>query len=217
MMKRYASSTFTLLALVATLGACAPRTSSFSDVYEGPIETVAIVMETDEYADSRFQEVAYDQAVTAFYGHPYGRTRFDVVERERVESVLEEQGLVGSGFVDSSAGPQLGNLLGAQYLVLVELINLSADYIDSSGISLGGFNIGGGGYRTDAQVTLTMIDTETGLIVARSAGQANELVGESISLQGMYTSLGDEESAVLTVLPKAISAALNDLFVSLNS
>lgn len=208
-----------LITYLFVLSACAPSTSpsAFSGSYNGPIESVALVMEPTYDYSERFQDVAYDRALTQFYEHPYGRSRFDVVERQRVETVLSEHDLVQEGYVDSSEGPRLGELIGVQYVVFVVLTNLSVEYVSSSGFQVAGLSLGGSGYRADAQVTLTMVDTETGLIVARSTGQANEIVGDSVSIMGTSATVGNDEGALLTVLPKAISSAVNDLFRALTT
>lgn len=199
------------------LSACAPSASpqAFGDSYDGPIESVALVMEPTYDYSERFQDVAYDRALTGFYEHPYGRSRFDVIERQRVETVLSEHDLAQGGYVDSAEGPRLGELIGVQYVVFVDLTNLSVEYVSSSGFAVAGLSLGGSGYRADAQVTLTMVDTETGLIVARSTGQANEIVGDSVSFMSTSATVGDDEGALLAVLPKAIGDAVNDLFRAL--
>lgn len=218
-MKQAYSNPFVFLITSATLllASCAPSASNFDSTYDGPIETVGIVMEETYNHSQRFQDIAYDQALTGFYGHPYGRSRFDVLERQRVETVLSEHDLVQDGSVDRSEAPRLGELIGAQYVVFIDLTNLSANFVSGSSFQIAGVSLGGSGYRADAQVTLTMVDTETGLIVARSTGQANEVIGDAVSVMGASAQLGDEESALLNVLPQAIENALNDLFRTLNS
>lgn len=199
------------------LCACAPGASSFDASYDGPIETVAIVMEDTYNQSQQFQDIAYDQALTSFYGRPYDRSRFDVVERQRVETVLSEHDLVQDGSVNRSEAPRLGEFIGAQYVVFIDLTNLSANFVSGSSFAVAGVNLGGSGYRADVQVTMTMVDAETGLIVARSTGQANEIVGDSFFIMNTSASIGSEESALLNVLPKAIGNALNDLFRTLAS
>ena len=206
--------------IFVSLTACAPSASDagFSLSYDGPIETVALVLEpSDDYNAQRYQDLVYDRAFTGFYEHPYARARFDVVERQRVETVLGETQLVQAGSLDQAQGPRLGELIGAQYIVFINVTNVSAEYVSGSGLQLGGVSLGGSGYRADSQVTMTMVDTETGLIVARATGAANEVVGSSVSLSGMSTNMGDEESAVQTVVPKAINDALDKLFRALVS
>ena len=213
----------TLMLYVLTfvgLTACAPSASNagFNSSYDGPIETVALVLQAnDNYNAQRYQNLIYDRTITGFYEHPYARARFDVVERQRVETVLSETQLVQAGYLDQAQGPRLGKLVGAQYIVFVDVTNVSAEYVSSAGLQLGGMSLGGSGYRADAQVTMTMVDTETGLVVARATGVANEVVGNSVSLLGVSTNTGDEESAVQTVVPKAINDALNKLFRALVS
>src|SRR5581483_5250816 len=82
-----------------------------------------------------------------------------VVERERLQAVLDEQKLGGSGKIDSRTAARIGKLLGARYLVL-------GTYFDAMGA-----------FRADAR----LVDVETGQIV-KSIG-ANGKAGDFIALE----------------------------------
>ena len=51
--------------------------------------------------------------------------RFDVVERTQLQAMLKEQKLAASGVVDASTGAQLGEVNGVQYLLYINLTNVS--------------------------------------------------------------------------------------------
>ncbi len=72
-----------------------------------------------------------------------GEDRYRLVERERLQSVLDELKLAKSGAVDKAAAARVGKLLGARYLVLGSYFDLL------------------GSLRADARV----VEVETGRIV----------------------------------------------------
>jgi TolB-like protein len=82
-----------------------------------------------------------------------------IVERERLQAVLDEQKLGQSGKIDNRTAARIGKLLGARYLVL-------GTYFDAVGA-----------FRADAR----LVDVETGQIV-KSVG-ANGKAEDFISLE----------------------------------
>ncbi len=80
-----------------------------------------------------------------------------VVERERLQAVLDEQKLSQSGKIDGRTAARIGKLLGARYLVL-------GSYFDALGA-----------FRADAR----MVDVETGQIVKSvgANGKAEDFIG----------------------------------------
>ena len=89
--------------------------------------------------------------------------KFRVVERSKLEHVLDEQDLGSSGRVAKGTAAKVGKLTGAQYLVMG---TVSAYQENSSGGG-GGLNFHGfsvGGHKQDAYVAidLRVVDTTTG-------------------------------------------------------
>ena len=80
-----------------------------------------------------------------------------VVERERLQAVLEEQKLARSGKIDAGTAGRIGKLLGARYLVL-------GSYFDVMGA-----------FRVDAR----LVDVETGQVVKSvgANGKADDFLG----------------------------------------
>ena len=78
-----------------------------------------------------------------------------LVERGRLQDLLEEQDLVGSGRVDANTAAQIGRIVGARYMIL------------------GGFIDWYGDFRLDTRV----VDVETSEIIKtdRARGQRDEL------------------------------------------
>lgn len=91
---------------------------------------------------------------------------FQVVERSKLEHVLQEQDLAASGRVAKGTSAKLGKLTGAQYLVL-GTVTAYEESVKGGG---GGFSLGPvrlGGKKEDAYVSvdLRVVDTTTGNIV----------------------------------------------------
>jgi len=90
---------------------------------------------------------------------------FKVIERSRLESVIEEQNLSASGRVSSKNSAKIGKLLGAQYMVVGTVTSYEEDTSDSGGgISFKGFSVGGNRSRASLSVDIRVIDTTSGEI-----------------------------------------------------
>jgi curli biogenesis system outer membrane secretion channel CsgG len=106
--------------------------------------------------------------------------RFRVVERGDISQLLAEQDMGQGGRVSSGSAPKLGQLLGAQYLVLVS-VNAWNPAASSKGLGLGGVTgkfLGAGNVKTSkakVEMTFRVVDAETGEIVdpvVRSKGES---------------------------------------------
>ena len=64
--------------------------------------------------------------------------RFRLVERQVLDSVFQEQDLAASGRVAQPSGAQIGNVLGAEYLVQVVVTDYEANVSGKRGGGLGG-------------------------------------------------------------------------------
>ncbi len=97
---------------------------------------------------------------------------FTIVERTNLEAVMSEQDLGASGRVRPDTAAQIGQLTGAQYIVLGTVTAYSEDTSRTGGgVNLRGVNIGGrstnigvGGKRTQAYVAvdLRVVNATTG-------------------------------------------------------
>lgn len=65
--------------------------------------------------------------------------RFRLVERQALDSVLQEQDLATSGRVSKPSGATTGNVLGAKFLVQVVVTDYEANVSERKGGGLGGF------------------------------------------------------------------------------
>ncbi len=99
---------------------------------------------------------------------------FTVVERSNLEAVMAEQDLGASGRVNPDTAAQVGQLVGAEYIVLGTVTDYSEETARTGGgVNLRGVNIGGrstnigvGGSRTQAYVAvdLRLVNATTGAI-----------------------------------------------------
>jgi curli biogenesis system outer membrane secretion channel CsgG len=97
---------------------------------------------------------------------------FTVVERSNLEAVLREQNLAASGRVRPDTAAQMGQLTGAEYIVLGTVTDYSegasrtAGGLNMRGVNIGGrgTNIGVGGKKSEAYVAvdIRVISATTG-------------------------------------------------------
>jgi curli biogenesis system outer membrane secretion channel CsgG len=92
-----------------------------------------------------------------------GTGKFKVVEREKLDNVLEEQDLGDSGRISKSTGAKIGKLTGAQYIVVATLSAFESDVKSTGGgVSFRGVSLGGKKEDAYLAVDLRVIDTTTG-------------------------------------------------------
>jgi len=134
---------------------------------------------------------------------------FKVVERQKLQNVLEEQNLAASGRVAKGTGAKIGKLTGAQYLITGTV----SAYEENASNTGGGFMIKGialGGKSAEAYmaIDLRVINTETGDVdFSRTVEGRSKSSGVSVGVYrgGFGGNLAHEEK---TPAGKAIRAAL---------
>lgn len=137
---------------------------------------------------------------------------FRVVERSKLQSVLEEQNLAVSGRVAPGTGAKIGKLTGAQYLV-TGTVTAYEENTSSTGGGLSFKGIGLGGKKSSAYlaVDIRVINTTTGDIdFSRTVEGRSESSGVSVGVYrgGFGGNLAHEEN---TPTGKAIRAALVEI------
>lgn len=206
---------FSMLAIA--LVACAPGATVESETpfharWNGPIESVALVLSPTVREFQQLASSAYNLTSLEFMRHPYARERFDMIERAALDRVLDEIGLGQSGLVDSRTAPQLGQLLGARYVITVDLVNVRVRPGGLRGIPLGDVVVGGGWADLDVMIAVRMIDVETGRVRASGSGRVNETIMTGFSVEGLGFDSPATRELVLDLVPEAAVRALNDLF-----
>ena len=92
---------------------------------------------------------------------------FIVVERERLDHVLQEQGLGQSGIVSVKSAAKVGQVLGLQALITGKITDLN---VIKSQSGFGGY-YKQGKVRYHARVSVKMVDATTGEVWAQESGE----------------------------------------------
>ena len=85
---------------------------------------------------------------------------FDVVERDKLQSILKEQSFSGGGLVDQSSAIQMGAMSGAQYLMTGEIISA-----DVSKNSFRGYGVTTTKTTYSLKIAVKVLDTKTGRVL----------------------------------------------------
>ncbi len=146
---------------------------------------------------------------------------FTIVERTNLEAVMREQDLGASGRVNPSTAAEIGQLVGAEYIVLGTVTEYSEQTgRTGGGVNLRGINIGGrstnlgvGGSRTQAYIAvdLRVVNANTGeLAFVRSVEGRTSDTGVNLRASRGWVggSLAHEEK---TPAGEAIRAALIEI------
>jgi curli biogenesis system outer membrane secretion channel CsgG len=107
---------------------------------------------------------------------------FTMVERSKMESVLQEQDLSGAGRTSAGTGAKIGKLTGAEYIVLSTVTAYEYNVEDTGGgISFSGISIGGKKKSSYIAVDLRVVNSSSGeisfnrTVEARSGGMGFNL------------------------------------------
>ena len=150
----------------------------------------------DDLADMLANELAATEA-------------FRVVERKKLNAVLDEQDLADSGRINRATGAQIGKVTGAQYLV-IGTVSAWEENTRGSGGGISYRGIGIGGARKDAYmaIDIRVVDTTTGEVVHTRTIEGRS-GGWGLNVRGYRHGFGGELAKHdNTPAGKAIRAAL---------
>jgi curli biogenesis system outer membrane secretion channel CsgG len=137
---------------------------------------------------------------------------FRVVERNKLQNVLEEQNLAASGRVAPGTGAKIGKLTGAQYLVTGTVTAYEENTSSTGGgLSFKGIGLGGKSSEAYLAVDIRVINTTTGDIdYSRTVEGRSKSSGIAVGVYrgGFGGTLAHEEN---TPAGKAIRAALVEI------
>src|SRR2546423_10358646 len=85
-------------------------------------------------------------------------SKFSVVERDKLNLVLKEQGLATAGAVDPATAAKVGKILGVKYVVLGGIDKFNVDVTKAN---VGPFSVGGHMVQSFATISLRFVDTPT--------------------------------------------------------
>src|SRR5438445_13294319 len=86
-------------------------------------------------------------------------SKFSVVERDKLNLVLKEQGLATAGAVDPATAAKVGKILGVKYVVLGGIDKFNVDVTKAK---VGPFSVGGPMVQSFATISLRFVDRTTG-------------------------------------------------------
>jgi curli biogenesis system outer membrane secretion channel CsgG len=144
------------------------------------------------------------------------RGTYSIIERRRIDAILQEQGLGVSGLVDPTTAAQIGKILGVRYVLIgsITRFNLSRDQAGGSGcIRLPFVGCVGGSRNTrmaEVELSARLVDTTTAeiMVAAEGTGTAQQsnsrVVVESVAI-GSSTSNEDK------LISEAATMAVNQL------
>ncbi|MFH1230099.1 MAG: CsgG/HfaB family protein [Planctomycetota bacterium] len=134
------------------------------------VKRIAVLPFKDKTTNSPIKgdvgSMAVDQLTTLLVNSD----RFAVIERERIDALLTEQGLAGKGVVDSATAAQLGKVLGAELVFTGAVTNWEVKESKSGTFIL----IGGSNEKAidiDLAVDGRIIDTTTSQIYVADSGE----------------------------------------------
>jgi hypothetical protein len=116
---------------------------------------------------------------------------FDVYERDKLNSVMREQGLQASGFVDPQTAVALGKVAGVHYILTGQII----DYGHESK-TFSGYGVNTRSTVWSLNAAIRVIDVQTGKVLFSHRDEAEETVSEdqgmSVTDTTMDTKLAEE-------------------------
>lgn len=127
--------------------------------------------------------------------------KFNVVERDKLRSIMEEQGLVGSGLVDNSQSViQIGKLLGADYIITGSIVS----YGERS-IRFQGYGINTEKIITEMTVSIKVLNVTNGRIEFAS------LLSDSVDQGGTGYLETNNNNTKRTLITNVLQSAVNQI------
>ena len=115
---------------------------------------------------------ARDQIDTAFAEDDKLSEIFSVIEREKLDMVMKEQGLSTSGALDQQTAAKVGKILGIKYILTGAIDKFSIN------TTKGGFGGIGGKYtKAEAKISMRFIDTTTAERLVSPSGKGSAKKG----------------------------------------
>ena len=131
---------------------------------------------------------------------------FEVIEREQIRSVLQEQAFGASGAVDDTTAAQIGKLAGLKYIVYGKIISAGAE---RGSHSLMGLTVNQ--LKVKVQIAVRMIDATTGAIV-----WAEQVDGNVKKTGGSYGSMSTQTGVSASVYDEALNIAVKKIVNAIN-
>jgi curli biogenesis system outer membrane secretion channel CsgG len=147
--------------------------------------------------------------------------RYLVVERDQLAEVIREQDLGASGRVKKGTEPAVGEIHGADLMVIASVTEFDTGAkAVKGGVDLAGVKVGAGVGKAHMAIDLRVVDVKTSLIVAATSvegsasnigleGSTDMISERSVSLGGF--SKTPLEKALRIVIQKSVEYIINNL------
>jgi curli biogenesis system outer membrane secretion channel CsgG len=150
---------------------------------------------------------ARNQIDTEFSENQLLSSKFSVVERDKLNLVLKEQGLATAGAVDPTTAAKVGKLLGVQYVLMGGIDKFN---IDVTKAAVGPFSVGGHMVQSFATISLRFVDTTTAERVVSISADGDVKTGGGF-LKGTSLSRDSEWGIAGETIQKAAKAVVGKL------
>jgi curli biogenesis system outer membrane secretion channel CsgG len=150
---------------------------------------------------------AGEQAQDMFVTELVKRGSYSVIERERLNAIMQEKGLTLSGDVDPKTAMKIGKLLGVEYLIAGALTELGAQKTNVSTPWIGhlpGVNVGVS--KMQCAIDARAFSTTTGEIVWADSA-SDETSSSSVYVAGAGGGVDDQRKLDKLVRPVVIKLA----------
>jgi curli biogenesis system outer membrane secretion channel CsgG len=137
--------------------------------------------------------------------------KFRVYERNKIASIMKEQGFQQSGAVDPTTAVRIGKIIGVKYI----LTGAVTEYGQSqTGVRAGGYvNVGKKGYAT--AVDVRAISVETGEIVFADSGEA-KLKSINVSVMGFGGGEKFNQKKATASMRMAIKDVMKKIYINID-
>jgi curli biogenesis system outer membrane secretion channel CsgG len=130
--------------------------------------------------------------------------KFSIVERDKLNLVMKEQGLAQSGALDPQTAAKVGRILGVKYILVGGIDKFN---IQTTKGAVGAFGVGGSLAQAQASINLRLIDTTTAERVLALQGDAEVKKGGGF-YKGTSMSRDTEWGLASETIQKASRAAV---------
>jgi curli biogenesis system outer membrane secretion channel CsgG len=146
---------------------------------------------------------------TAFSENKLLANKFSVIERDKLNLVLKEQGLAQTGAVDPATAAKVGKILGVKYILLGGIDKFN---IDKTGGQIGKFGVGGNMVQAKATINMRLIDSTTAERVLSLQGDAEVKKGG-----GMFKGTGLSRESEWGIASETIQKASKNIVEKLTT
>jgi curli biogenesis system outer membrane secretion channel CsgG len=171
------------------------------------------IWEFENHADQHYWfsnnlgPAARNQIDTEFSENKLLSAKFSVVERDKLNLALKEQGLATAGAVDPTTAAKVGKILGVKYIVMGGIDKFN---IDTSKVSLGMLGVGGHMVQSFATINLRFVDSTTAERVISVSADGDVKSGGGF-LKGTSLSRDAEWGIASETIQKAAKAVVEKL------